>query len=379
MFIILIRTPVLICIVKRGMFMSINITKGIERELFVHFSYSATFTKHIKKIKDCKYSKLHNWQVPYNLESLQRLGEIFAKENIIFDPNINEKAVDIIKKSVANTLIIMEVEKTLKLKGYSPKTIKCYVGHMMRFVEAANKDINEITKNNITDYLLYLLEHEANSHSYVNQAISSIQFLIKGSCNPFNINLQLPRPKHESKLPNILSKDEVLRILNASANLKHKTLLFIVYSAGLRVSEVVRLKPSDIDSDRMLIFVRNSKGYKDRYTTLSKVALDQLRIYISKYHPEPWLFPGQDENYHLSERSAQRIFEIACKKANITKKVSIHCLRHSFATHLLEGGVDLRYIQELLGHSSSKTTERYTHVTEKSISNIESPLDRFMR
>ena len=359
--------------------MSINITKGIERELFVHFSYSATFTKHIKKIKDCKYSKLHNWQVPYNLESLQRLGEIFAKENIIFDPNINEKAVDIIKKSVANTLIIMEVEKTLKLKGYSPKTIKCYVGHMMRFVEAANKDINEITKNNITDYLLYLLEHEANSHSYVNQAISSIQFLIKGSCNPFNINLQLPRPKHESKLPNILSKDEVLRILNASANLKHKTLLFIVYSAGLRVSEVVRLKPSDIDSDRMLIFVRNSKGYKDRYTTLSKVALDQLRIYISKYHPEPWLFPGQDENYHLSERSAQRIFEIACKKANITKKVSIHCLRHSFATHLLEGGVDLRYIQELLGHSSSKTTERYTHVTEKSISNIESPLDRFMR
>lgn len=180
-------------------------------------------------------------------------------------------------------------------------------------------------------------------------------------------------------MPNVLSKNEVLKILNANSNLKHKTLLFFVYSAGLRVSEVVRLKVSDIDSDRMLIFIRNSKGFKDRYTILSRVVLEQVTIYINGYHPEPWLFPGQDENYHLSERTAQRIFENACKKANITKKVSIHCLRHSFATHLLEGWTDLRYIQEILGHNSSKTTEIYTHVTEKSISNIESPLDRFMK
>lgn len=359
--------------------MNINITKGIDRELFVHFSYSNTFTKHIKKIKNCKYSKIHNWQIPYNLENLQKLGEIFAKENIIFDPNINEKAVAIIRISGANTLIILEAEKLLKLKGYSPKTIKCYIGHMRRFVESVNKNIHEITEINATDYLLYLLEHETNSHSYVNQAISSIQFLMKVSCRTFNISLQLPRPKRENKLPNVLSKDEVLKILGANTNLKHKTLLFLVYSAGLRVSEVVRLKVSDIDSDRRLIFVRNSKGLKDRYTTLSKVALEQLIIYINKYHPETWLFAGQDENYHLSDRTAQRIFENACNKANISKDVSIHCLRHSFATHLLEGGTDLRFIQELLGHNSSKTTEIYTHVTEKSISNIQSPLDRFMR
>ena len=365
--------------VKRGIFMSISITKGIDRELFVHFSYSSTFTKHIKKIKDCKYSKIHNWQIPYNLENLQKLGEIFAKEDIIFDPNINEKAVAIIKTSGANTLIIIETEKLLKLKGYSPKTIKCYSSHMRRFVEATNKNIDEITESNITDYLLYLLEHETNSHSYVNQAISSIQFLMKSSCKSFHVSLQLPRPKRENKLPNVLSQNEVLKILNANTNLKHKTLLFLVYSAGLRVSEVVRLRVTDIDSDRMLIFIGKSKGLKDRYTTLSRIALDQLANYINKYHPETWLFPGQDETYHLSERSAQRVFENACNKANISKDVSIHCLRHSFATHLLEGGTDLRYIQELLGHNSSKTTEIYTHVTEKSISNIQSPLDRFMR
>ena len=193
------------------------------------------------------------------------------------------------------------------------------------------------------------------------------------------MNLQLPRSKRENKLPNVLSQNEVLKILNTNTNLKHKTLLFLVYSAGLRVSEVVRLRVTDIDSDRMLIFIGKSKGLKDGYTTLSRIALDQLLNYINKYHPETWLFPGQDETYHLSERSAQRVFENACNKANISKDVSIHCLRHSFATRLLEGGTDLRYIQELLGHNSSKTTEIYTHVTEKSISNIESPLDRFMR
>lgn len=154
----------------------------------------------------------------------------------------------------------------------------------------------------------------------------------------------------------------------------------MVYSAGLRVGEVVRLKINDIDSKRMLIHVVQGKGSKDRYTILPQLCLEQLRTYAKKYHPETWLFPGPTSGSHLTERTVQKVFENACIKAGISKDASVHTLRHSFATHLLEGGTDLRYIQELLGHSSSKTTEiYYDHVTEKSIMKIQSPLDRIDR
>jgi site-specific recombinase XerD len=138
------------------------------------------------------------------------------------------------------------------------------------------------------------------------------------------------------------------------------------------------LKIDDIDSKRMLIHIRQGKGRKDRYTVLSQIALEELRLYAKKYHPQDWLFPGDKEDWHITERTMQRVFEAARDKAGIRKEVSFHSLRHSFATHLLEGGTDLRYIQELLGHQSSKTTEIYTHVTEKNVSNIQSPLDRLI-
>lgn len=191
-----------------------------------------------------------------------------------------------------------------------------------------------------------------------------------------NIEIEyLSRPKKEKKLPNVLSKEEVLSVLKSVDNEKHKTILFLIYSAGLRLGEVVRLQINDIDSKRMLIKVIQGKGRKDRYTLLSDVALKQSRKYYSIYKPERWLFPGGKEGSYLTERSVQKIFERACQKAKIRSDVSVHTLRHSFATHLLESGTDLRYIQELLGHSSSKTTEIYTHVTEKKLSNIRSPLD----
>jgi integrase/recombinase XerD len=151
-----------------------------------------------------------------------------------------------------------------------------------------------------------------------------------------------------------------------------------VYSAGLRVGELVRLKPEDIDSSRMLVKVNKGKGAKDRYTLLSHIALEQLRKYYKLYKPETWLFVGSKEGDHITERTVQRVFEACCTKAKINKEVSVHTLRHSFATHLLESGVDLRYIQELLGHASSKTTEIYTHVTQKNISVILSPLDKLI-
>lgn len=183
----------------------------------------------------------------------------------------------------------------------------------------------------------------------------------------------------ERKLPNVLSFEKIARIFKVIENEKHKTILFLVYSAGLRVGEVVKLRLEDIDSKRMLIHVVQGKGKKDRYTLLSELALIQLRKYYKLYKPEKWLFPGQVANEYLSERTVQRIFKDACFSAKINKTVSVHSLRHSFATHLLENGTDLRYIQELLGHSNTRTTEIYTHVTQKSLANIQSPLDKMFK
>jgi len=209
--------------------------------------------------------------------------------------------------------------------------------------------------------------------------VSAIKFLCQNILNKNDLTIYVPRPKKEHKLPVVLNQKEVFRILELVKNEKHHAILILIYSAGLRVGEVVRLKIEDIDSERMLIHIKQGKGRKDRYTMLSQVALKILRDYTTRYKPETWLFPGGKENKHLTERSVQKVFEKALQKARIKKNVSVHSLRHSFATHLLENGTDLRYIQELLGHESSKTTEIYTHVSEKEVRRIQSPLDRLMQ
>ena len=213
----------------------------------------------------------------------------------------------------------------------------------------------------------------------MNQAVSAIKFLFAEILDKPRIAIQLPRPNKEKKLPKVLSEEEVSRILAALDNNKHRAILFLTYSAGLRVSEVVNLKIIDIDSDRMLIYIRQGKGRKDRCVMLSEIALQELRRYFKEYRPLEWLFPGAKTDWHITERTVQKVFANACKIAKIQKQVSVHSLRHSFATHLLEGGTDLRYIQELLGHNSSKTTEIYTHVTKKSIQKIQSPLDKLLK
>jgi len=177
-------------------------------------------------------------------------------------------------------------------------------------------------------------------------------------------------------LPVVLSKEEVVKILSSIDNIKHKAILMLVYSTGLRVKEVVKLKPEDIDSKRMLVYVKRSKGRKDRYAMLSEMALQMLREYWRLYKPDEWLFEGARKGRHISTRTVQHILEHACARAGIRKDISVLTLRHSFATHLLESGVDLRYIQELLGHAHSKTAEIYTHVSTKSIGKIKSPLDK---
>jgi site-specific recombinase XerD len=274
-----------------------------------------------------------------------------------------------------NEELIKEMRKELNLRGYSSKTVKNYVNHVKRFSDKYRSDLRKLNEEQIKRYISYLLDDNNSSHSYANQAINSLKFFYVNILKGNRFSLSLPRPKKERKLPNVLSKNEVKKIINCTHNLKHKAILTLAYSSGLRVSEVVNLKPSDIDSERMLIKITQSKGRKDRYTCLSLNALELLREYYKKFKPQKWLFEGANPVRPLTSRSAQHVFNRACSKARIMKPVTFHSLRHSFATHLLEAGTDIRYIQELLGHSSTKTTEIYTHVSKRSLSQITSPLD----
>jgi len=350
--------------------MSVNITKK-ENVLIVRFAYSLDKIAKVKSIEGYKwYADKKVWTVPYTVENLTKLKTLFKKEI----QNIEIETAENIK----NKSLITAMEEELKLKGYSFKTRKVYVNHIKRFASYIMKDLDEVSNEEIRIYAIFLLEEKGASHSYVNQVISSMKFLFNKVLKQSELIESFSRPKREKRLPVVLSFQEVTKILTALNNEKHKTILFIIYSAGLRVGEVVKLKTDDIDSERMLIHIVQGKGRKDRFTVLSQITLKQLRKYFRLYKPEVWLFPGQNNKGHITERTVEKIFKDACKIAKIKKKASVHSLRHSFATHLLEGGTDLRYIQELLGHASSKTTEIYTHVTQKSLRNISSPLDKMM-
>jgi site-specific recombinase XerD len=267
-----------------------------------------------------------------------------------------------------------DLRKELVSRKYSYTTVKGYLYYNRDFLNYAGKNLSDINDSDIKDYLLYLVEKRNAATSTLNQAINALKFYY-GTMLKKKFMYEVKRPRKDKKLPVVLSKEEVAKILSSVDNIKHKAILMLVYSAGLRVGEVVRLRPEDIDSKRMLIHIKASKGRKDRYTLLSETTLETLRRYWREYKPEKWLFEGARAGRYISTRTVEKILEHACEKANIRKDVSVHTLRHSFATHLLESGTDLRYIQELLGHTSSKTTEIYTHVSTKSLGKIQSPLD----
>ncbi|MCL5021036.1 MAG: site-specific integrase [Bacteroidetes bacterium] len=272
------------------------------------------------------------------------------------------------------------LRRELKLRNYSYKTFKAYRSHLREFTKYISpKHPRDLNEQDVRDYLLHLIQDKKLTAGTIGQVISAIRFLyVELYKRPFAI-AGIPRPLKEQKLPVILSLDEVRRIFAGLGNKKHRIMLMLVYSAGLRVGEVVRLKPENIDSDRMMIHIRGGKGKKDRYTILSGVVLEGLRDYWRAYRPERWLFEGQEKGKPYTVRSAERVFEKAVKKAGVSKCVSIHSLRHAFATHLLEQGTDIRFIQELLGHSRVRTTEIYLHVSKKDLGQIRSPIDIMMQ
>jgi integrase/recombinase XerD len=268
-----------------------------------------------------------------------------------------------------------EFVKTMKLKDLSIKTIKTYTSMLRLFLNYyKDRRPDDLTDEDIREYLLYAVDKKKVSQSYQNQAINAIKFYYEQVLGRPTRTYYLQRPKHESRLPSVLSEEEVLKILRHIGNLKHQAALSLIYSAGLRVGELINLKLADIDSTRNQIRICQGKGKKDRVSILSPNILDLLRKYYKEYRPKEWVFEGQaGEQY--SAGSVQAVFRRAKEDAGIKKNATVHTLRHSFATHLLERGTDLRYIQELLGHRSSRTTEIYTHVTEKGFKNIVSPFD----
>jgi len=270
------------------------------------------------------------------------------------------------------------IREALTLRGYSPRTRKVYLGHLRRFLQWCVEGDARAPQNPEAQsqaYLLELVERRRVSRSYQNQVVSALRFMCESVLGQPMLALRIPRPRKEHRLPEVLSPDEVARMLERARNPKHRALLMLLYSAGLRVGEVVRLRPSDLDVERGLVRVRMGKGRKDRHTLLAKRALEAVRIYLAAYPTESWLFPGITPDRHLTTRSVQRVAKRAAQAAGITRDVTTHTLRHSFATHLLEGGTNLRVIQELLGHQSARTTQIYTHVSKSVLESVRSPLD----
>lgn len=346
----------------------------------------------IKQIPGRKWSQTFgSWHLPVrytpellNIKFADRLHFVWAEPGDdlglkeLFVRKERPKPLPVQKKirltpAQAKELKIM-VEQ-LQLENKSKNTIKTYRSQIRMFWQFfAEKLPREITEEEIRQYLLHLVNKRRVSVSYQNQAINAIKFYYERVLGWAPKGYYVQRPATEKRLPVVLSKEEVQDLLSVVVNLKHKTALALMYGAGLRVGELLHLKVSNIDSDRMLIYVQKGKGKKDRTTILSEKVLALLREYYAEYKPTYWLFEGSGGNPY-SHRSMQQVFQRAKAGAGILKRGGTHLLRHSFATHMLESGVDLRYIQALLGHESSETTEIYTHVSTRHLRALISPIE----
>lgn len=265
---------------------------------------------------------------------------------------------------------------SLQSQRFARSTIKNYTSAMRLFLNFyADKEVEILTQEHVIRFNNEYILAKRLSSSMQNQIVNAIKkFFLLIENRRIDIDA-IKRPRRESVLPNVLSKEEVKQILDAPRNLKHRAMLSLIYACGLRRSELLCLKPIHVDSKRKLLIIKQSKGRKDRVVPLSEKIIDLLRGYYKAYQPKEWLFEGQKPGNKYSNTSLQKVLKRALKRANIKKAVTLHWLRHSFATHLMEGGTDMRYIQVMLGHKSSKTTEIYTHVSTNALKNIKSPFD----
>ena len=272
--------------------------------------------------------------------------------------------------------VLKRMGEILRIRGYSPKTVTAYVSRARGFLEFSPVPVDQIDQEVAHKYLVHLKDVRKLSGSTINQALFAMRFLfvqvIKKSWDLDHFRCH----KRRRKLPVVLSLQEIFNLVAEIFNVKHRMIIMTMYSAGLRIDEVTHLKCRDIDSNSMHIVVRNAKGQKDRIVMLSHVLLPDLRDYWYIYRPGVWLFPGQDRSRPIGPKTIQRVFKRARDAAGIVKPATPHSLRHSFAVHLLEAGVNIKYIQELLGHSSIQSTLIYLKLAPESAKVVSSPLDQ---
>ena len=338
------------------------ITHHKEPRIAVYFEKNAELIARIKKLEGSKWSQtLKAWHLPDTEENRIRFKLPLAASLLPNEEGIAAMA---------------QFKNYLRSKRYSDSTIITYTDALKSFLVFFNyKPIVLLTNEDVITYNNEYIRNNNLSASYQNQIVNAIKLYFSISKETKIIVDKIHRPKRAKVLPNVLSKEEVKAILEAHSNVKHKMMLSMIYSCGLRCGELLALKPVHIDSKRNIVLLKNSKGKKDRIAPLSPKILEMLREYYKLFKPTTYLFEGQTKGTPYSDKSLQQVLKQALQKATITKPVTLHWLRHSYATHLLESGTDLRYIQELLGHNSSKTTEIYTHVSTKSIQQIKSPFD----
>ncbi len=332
----------------------------------------------LKKMPTCFYHSTQKlWSVVNSTQNMETLKRIFSGKYTFEDENTKTPNVKF-KLTEKSLLALNEAEQKLILKAYSLNTIKNYKSALTYFLKYFEKyDLKTVTKEQIESYVYYMVTKYKLGESKQNNIINAIKFYYEKVLGLPREYYDIQRPKRAKQLPNTLSKDEVMKLINSPKNLKHKAILWTMYSAGLRTGEVLNLRIKDIRSSEKYIFIKGAKGKKDRQTILSDNLVQLLRKYYVAYKPSYWLFEGQSGGKY-SAKSIQVIYRKAQQASGANPWSTPHTLRHSFATHLLESGVNLRVIQVMLGHESTKTTERYTHIVGLHKKNIQSPLDILM-
>ena len=362
---------------------------GKQERVLLKYARQQDIDKMVRQVKGVRWSSQEKcWHMPCTNESYQQLVKLAS--------GIADLHIDLFRLQLARRKLPMPLKTTLYLgekltahnfqalenmlnelvlKQYSMNTLKLYrVEFAVLLVLLGTRSVDDLSEEQIRSYLLWLIEKRKYGESQIHTAVNAIKFYFEQVKKGERKVYEIPRPIKPLLLPRVHAKSKLTELIQKTINLKHRCILMLAYAAGLRVSEIVHLEIADIDSGRMTIFIKRAKGKKDRVVTLSPVLLDNLRTYYKMYQPKKYLFEGAaGEMYSI--RSVQQVFREAKERAGIKMKGGIHTLRHSFATHLLETGTDIRFIQELLGHESLKTTVRYTHVSIKNMQNIRSPLD----
>ena len=353
----------------------------------VRIPHHAGLIERIKRVPQSRWvPQFKIWVIPYETAIWQCFKQQFYKWESAADLELihplfpARKTVKVERKGMKTQPLLSHqpqldrLFEQLTLRRYSIHTRKTYLSFFRQylvFLEGRSPD--DVEEQSIRSFIIWGIQERKWSESAQNQAINALKFYYEQVLNWPRKYYKFDRPKRPKQLPSVFSEEEVARLLNSVGNLKHHCILLAVYSAGLRLGEVVRLRLCDVHEDRMQLFIKAGKGKKDRFTILSPILLERLKAYRKRYQPRYWLFEGQSGGAY-SPRSVQSIFRKAVQQSGVNPFGTLHWLRHSFATHLLEHGTDLRYIQHLLGHNSSKTTERYTHITQHKAAQLVSPV-----